>query len=587
MKKFFKLFLSWFNNLQLRIKIICLFLFCVIMPLTITDGMILSRIVAIEEADEKYEAEETVVAIQDLMADVLENCEKISTSISLNRNVEEFLGEKYDNSYDYFAKYYMMTDNSYFQTLVGFSETKVKIYSNNPSMKNGGYVGRISSLNDKEWYKEFASSGLKRTLVTFFDASDGYYSPNRKIVYLSKLSYPNNKYDQFVYVENDYRAIGNALKNVAYDGEVLLCHDGKVIVSSSGNNNIGQDFGKLSIKRRDIMCTKTVYAYNEPFEIYVMRNDSNAINYLNNNRGVICLLILFNIMLPGVFMILLNYSIVHRINKLERVFSNEDNAELAIIEHPDGNDEIGKLMLDYNRMAERINELIQIVYKDRLKEQEMDIARQNAELLALHSQINPHFMFNALESIRMHSLLKNETETADMVEKLALMERQYVDWGSDMIAIYKEMFSVEAYLGLQKYRFGSRLEYEIDVEEECKNILIPKLTIVTFVENACVHGMESKSGNCFVFVRVYQKDKNVVIEVEDTGNGIDEETLNEITDNAQNLDIDGLKEKKHVGIYNALLRLKMITGDCSAFSMESEEGIGTIVTITFPVEGKI
>ena len=84
-------------------------------------------------------------------------------------------------------------------------------------------------------------------------------------------------------------------------------------------------------------------------------------------------------------------------------------------------------MRNYNRMVARTNELIQIVYKNKIKEQEMLVERQNAELLALHSQINPHFLFNALESIRMHSLLKNEYETADMVEKLALMQRQYVE----------------------------------------------------------------------------------------------------------------------------------------------------------------
>ena len=80
-------------------------------------------------------------------------------------------------------------------------------------------------------------------------------------------------------------------------------------------------------------------------------------------------------------------------------------------------------MTNYNVMADRMNDLIQTVYVDKLKGQEMDIARQNAELLALHSQINPHFLFNALESIRMHSLLKDEKETAEMVEHLAMMQR--------------------------------------------------------------------------------------------------------------------------------------------------------------------
>ena len=166
-----------------------------------------------------------------------------------------------------------------------------------------------------------------------------------------------------------------------------------------------------------------------------------------------------------------------------------------------GKDEIGSLMRNYNRMVARTNELIQIVYKNKIKEQEMLVERQNAELLALHSQINPHFLFNALESIRMHSLLKNEYETADMVEKLALMQRQYVEWGNDSVEIRREMEFVRAYLGLQKYRFGERLSYSLEVEEDCLDIKIPKMTVVTFVENACVHGIEAKTAPGWIFVR--------------------------------------------------------------------------------------
>lgn len=81
----------------------------------------------------------------------------------------------------------------------------------------------------------------------------------------------------------------------------------------------------------------------------------------------------------------------------------------------------------------------------------------------MHSQINPHFLFNALESIRMHSILKQENETADMVEKLALMQRQYVEWGADCVEIEQEIEFVKAYLALQKYRFGERLNYDINI----------------------------------------------------------------------------------------------------------------------------
>lgn len=79
-----------------------------------------------------------------------------------------------------------------------------------------------------------------------------------------------------------------------------------------------------------------------------------------------------------------------------------------------------------------------------------------------------------------------------MVEKLAVMQRQYVDWGEDLIEVGKEMEIVKNYMDLQQYRFGKRLSYRLDVETECQHQKIPKLTIVTFAENACVHGIEKR-----------------------------------------------------------------------------------------------
>ena len=239
-------------------------------------------------------------------------------------------------------------------------------------------------------------------------------------------------------------------------------------------------------------------------------------------------------------------------------------------------------MRNYNKMAERVNSLIQIVYKNYIKEQQMVVARQKAELLALHSQINPHFLFNALESIRMHSIIKKEIETADMVEKLAIMQRQYVEWQEDNISIEREMEFVEAYLSLQKYRFGDRLSYRLDVEDACRKLTIPKLTIVTFVENACVHGIESKVTAGWIFVRVYMENKNLCLEVEDTGNGMVEEKRIEILRKMREADIDMLKSKGRIGMVNACLRLKMMTEDNVFFDLDSEEGIGSMIQIQIP-----
>ena len=232
--------------------------------------------------------------------------------------------------------------------------------------------------------------------------------------------------------------------------------------------------------------------------------------------------------------------------------------------------------------SERINSLIQIVYKNKIKEQEMTVARQKAELLALRSQINPHFLFNTLECIRMHSIIRNENDTANMIEKLAILERQYVDWGEDFASVESEAELVKAYLSIQKYRFGDRLSYEIDIDNKCKSLIIPKLTVVTFVENACVHGIESKISSGWVFVRIYLKEEFMYIEVEDTGKGMNEKSMKQLLWKMRNANIQLLQGKERAGIINACLRLKMETNNEAVFELDGEEGMGLIVQIKMP-----
>ena len=179
----------------------------------------------------------------------------------------------------------------------------------------------------------------------------------------------------------------------------------------------------------------------------------------------------------------------------------------------------------------------------------------------------------------MHSLLKRENDTADMVEKLAIMQRQYVEWGNDAVTVAKECEFVKAYLALQKYRFGERLNYNIDIEADCMECQVPKLTLVTFVENACVHGIESKAAPGWIFVRIFKKAGFMHIEVEDTGSGIDPDALEKMKSNMKNADIDMLKNGGRVGVINACLRIKMVTESKAVFDVDSEEGSTVMIKI--------
>ena len=235
-------------------------------------------------------------------------------------------------------------------------------------------------------------------------------------------------------------------------------------------------------------------------------------------------------------------------------------------------------------MTNRMRELIDDVYKESLMRQENELQKQRAELRALHSQINPHFMFNALESIRMRSLIKKEYETAEIIELLARMMRKSTDWGDDMVTIESEASFAETYLKIQKYRFGDRLSYKIDIAPDCANLLVPKLSIVTFVENACVHGVEGVRHDCIIILSAEKDDRYLRIYIEDTGAGMSEERSRSILQEMRDASFDDLNTSRSVGIINACLRLKKCFGSDLGFELDSEEGAGLCITISIPVD---
>ena len=571
------------NSLQLREKIIGLFLFCVILPLITIDGIIINNILREEKIESLREAEKVADTIVNYGEDIINTCHNIATSVDQNYRVGEILGQTYETTFDYYDNYHKMSENYFFQTLTRFNNMKVKLYTSNDTVVSGGYVGRTSDIDDTEWFNDFINSGDKYTFRCDFDTSSGVTESKRRIFYFGKLSFKNCPFDTFIRIDLNYSTVSSEITRLCNLESVYICADDEMIFSSEGYNNLNTPYPIFEKDEKNYYI-KNVTNLGNITQIAVKIKSATSLKYLFDNKIIIVLLLAISLLLPAFVLYKINNSIVYRIKKLDQVFGKRENDELVRVDNPEGSDELGNLMFNYNKMVDQVNNLIKIVYKERLKEQEMSIARQNAELLALHSQINPHFMFNALESIRMHSLIKGEIETAEMVEKLALMERQYVNWDSDMISIEQEVSAVEAYLLLQKYRFGDKLKYEISIEESCKKRLIPKLTVVTFVENACVHGMENKTSECFVYLRVYKRNDDFIIEVEDTGNGIDEERLNEIREKAKTINIEDLKSDKHIGIYNALLRLKMTMGDKYRFDIESEEGIGTLIQIIFPIK---
>jgi two-component system sensor histidine kinase YesM len=289
--------------------------------------------------------------------------------------------------------------------------------------------------------------------------------------------------------------------------------------------------------------------------------------------------------LPLLLVRLINKSFTNRLWQLDKVFeSGNDSVGLVTVNNVEGTDEIAHLMHGYNELVLRNRKLIKTIYEDKLIHQETEIEKQQAELLAMRMQINPHFLFNCLENVRMHSVIKGEKETAAMIERLAALERDVVEWNEDVIPLYKEMGFIKNYLKLQQYRYGDRFTFSINVSDDVNNAAIPKLTLATFVENACVHGAEKKTRDVVIIINAHSAGNKLILEIEDTGAGMDSASSARLQKRMRECTFADLKRNKHIGILNACLRTKLIAGDDVDFIFESEENIGTYIKITMPLK---
>ncbi len=577
------------NNIRLSRKLVILYVFCVLLPLIATDSVLLYIVRNNQQIKQFHAMENAASAMQYSLTNSIEYAAAMARQIYTNEYIERYLNTEYEDVLAYVAAYQDFVKTTLLRG-AGMDSMLITMYADNPTIINGGSFFRLSAIEDTGWYRTFTESGQDTMLYFYYDNEKfPAVESKRRILFLKKLDfYGRSNGDKILKIELDYGNIVRSMVKLGYEFPVYVCQGDRVLLANDGRGGSNQNFDRFTLKDK-VGVSREMTLYNCELQIYILETETDVLKGIRDNIPLVALLLFTNTLLPWKLMKVLNRSLTVRIERLSRVFDNVGDEELSRIDEISGNDEIGRLMENYNRMAVRTNGLIQTVYKNRIREQEMDIARQNAELLALHSQINPHFLFNALESIRMHCILRNEPEIAGMVEKLAVMERQNVDWSEDTVEIGKEMEFVEAYLSLQKYRFGDRLSYKLDVDEGCLNIRIPKLTVVTFVENACIHGIEKNAAPGWIFVRIYKEERkglygNVSMEVEDTGNGMDEGERQEMLGLMKNASIDRLKEKGRVGIVNACLRLKMVTDNRVEFALESEKGVGTIVQIRIPHE---
>ena len=215
--------------------------------------------------------------------------------------------------------------------------------------------------------------------------------------------------------------------------------------------------------------------------------------------------------------------------------------------------------------------------------------RAQAELNALQSQINPHFLFNTLESIRGFAQKQNVPEIADITEAMSSLFRNSIQKVDTLIHLRDEIENVRNYMLIQEFRFPGKFRLEMDLEggEELLNCKLPNLTIQPLVENAIFHGLELIPSGGLINIEIYSTEKRLIIHVSDNGHGIPKERLAELNDRLASNDANGLKPdgKKGagIGLANIHKRIKLQMGPQYGLAISSTLNIGTEIEVTLPL----
>jgi two-component system sensor histidine kinase YesM len=294
-------------------------------------------------------------------------------------------------------------------------------------------------------------------------------------------------------------------------------------------------------------------------------------------------LFLFQVLFFVVFSMVLFYllrQLTKPIMQLAKTAERVETGNLDVRSQVTGQDEIGRLGLSFDRMLDRIKEMIRQI------EWEQDRKRM-AELELLQAQINPHFLFNTLNSIRLQVMMKGEKEIAEIIGSLSTLLRMTINRNNEFLTLYEEVSTVEQYMKLMNFRHHENVQFTTNLASDTLLATIPRFTLQPLIENAYLHGLRQKHGH--IAVCSWKQGHMLYISVQDDGVGMSEEELSAVKSMLAETGMRGepfggaSSRISGIGLKNVNERLRMIYGDAYELELESAPGKGMKLTLRLPI----
>jgi two-component system sensor histidine kinase YesM len=368
---------------------------------------------------------------------------------------------------------------------------------------------------------------------------------------------------------------------------IIFDRNGKLVYSSDPTKKNEFSGLKFNIKSG----TDTIKLEKEDYLIAYDKDDNTGLirvaaidkrQILSSASGVYSLL--FGIATFSILFIVLFTNVAARIffkklKEMDKMITQIEAGRFDVRLKVDGFNEISRISESFNHMAEKLQSLLtSMIQKEK--------AQREAEMNALQAQINPHFLYNTLENMRMQCEIDEYYTVANGLANLGDLMRYSFHWESKRVQLNEELTNLEQYIKIMRMRFNDRLKYELKCDEGLENIMVPKFILQPLVENCFTHAFKDAIPPWEIYADIFKQDNKLIIIVRDNGTGIGQERLEQIEKCLRENEPVPVKNKprKSIGIINVKQRIEMICAQGSGLTLRSEPGAGTEITVTIVIE---
>lgn len=577
------------DHVRLRDKMLLLYFLCVFIPVVLTN-LIFYHVTSQNVKEQRMQ--DISRALEQIKIEFyreFEDAMEISSIFYIDHQLNELLEQAYPHPADYIAAYdsYLrhMLNNTY--SPVYHSVGGITIYTDNPTLLNSGGINLIDErVKSLPWYSKIPPGRQSKPI--FVRTGDGTGEQQHPFSLIRRMNYfySQNGREKILKIELRMSSIREIFHNLNLQGSLFLLNErGEIEYTTDpkvDTNAKAVAYNELQLPK-DTIEFKTNYVLMNSlngWSIVAAMPEDEVLYEMQTSRNFVLLLTCANMLLPTLIIIWITRSLNVRIHRILKHMKKVKNQRFELIPGTVSRDEIGQLTGEFNRMTLKIKRLINDVYVADIQRKNVEIQRRHAQLNALHSQINPHFLFNALETIRMRSLMKHEDETAHIIHNMARIFRNSLVWNKDRVTLREELELISCFLEIQQYRFGERIGYEVQAQPEDLDYLLPKMVVLTLVENASIHGIEPLKHGGRIEIHFEHQAGRLILTVRDNGVGMSVEQVQRLYNYMQRQEEMG----ERIGLQNVIYRLKLYYGSRFELNIRSALGEGTEICIMIPAD---